>query len=270
MPDITVFIPVYNDITFFPEALSSALEQKNVSVAVLTVDNASTDGTGAYAAEAAEKDSRVEHVQREQNIGMINNFNDGLERIDTPYFLMLCSDDLLLSPDALRKALDVMEKNPRVVSVYCDLKYIDRQRRTLMTRRFPRLEGFDAESTLKKSIRTSRNQFGIPLLHRTAACEGLRYHEDLPYTADVNLSAEIAKHGDVYHIPEILIGNRYTGENATGSLHLGVRKQLLQIAEIHGIRLSWSDRVTSLASQYTTAIAKTVFLGLANLRRRRE
>ena len=58
-PDVQVFIPVFNDLDYLPEALTSVLRQRNVRLEVVVSDNASTDGTYEYAQRAAEQDPRI-------------------------------------------------------------------------------------------------------------------------------------------------------------------------------------------------------------------
>lgn len=269
MAYITIFIPVYNDIRYLPKALASAMAQQGVALKILVCDNASTDGTSEIIAKSAAEDPRIEHVLRPENIGMIANFNLGLVQIKTPYFMLLCSDDVLLSNDAMQKALTVMQAAPASASVYCDMAYIDGLGKTIAKRRFRRREVFDVKTTLRAALRTNRNQFGIPLLNRRATFDDIEYPREFPYAADVYVAVQSARHGSLHHIPEILIGNRFTGANATGELHRDVRPQLIAIAKAGGLEVTVLDRVLSLISFYAVSAAKAVFLRLASWRARR-
>src|SRR5438105_745807 len=131
---IQVYIPVYNDISFLPDAVASVLMQRDVDVGVIVSDNASTDGTSEWLANAALSEPRLVVHRNRENVGMMNNINRLRELVTADYYMFLCSDDRLGAPDALSSALRAMKDAPDVVSVYCDILYIDGLSRTLATR----------------------------------------------------------------------------------------------------------------------------------------
>lgn len=215
VPTIQVFIPVFNDIHYFPRALSSVLSQEGVELQVIVSDNASTDGTYEYACQAAVSDPRIIVHRNPRNIGMIGNLNKFAVYVTCDYYMLLCSDDMLGSPTALRRAQTILEADSETVSVYCDLIYIDGDDRKVLSRRFRPTGLFDADATLRDSICSSRNLFGIPLLSRRSASQDLRYPEHMNYVADVYFSALQGKRGRLFHLAEPLILNRYTSHNMT-------------------------------------------------------
>lgn len=265
-PEVQVFIPVFNDLDYFPEALNSALRQKNVRLEVVISDNASSDGTYEYAQRAAEQDQRIKLHRNDTNIGLIGNLNRFADLVSAPFYMILCSDDVLLSTSALQKAVDVMTHNSSVVSVYCDLEYIDGKSRRLGTRHFGRDGCFDGAKTLRQSITAQRNLFGIPLLNRTKACRDLRYPQELTYTSDVFVSAKLASLGALYHIPELLIGNRYTGRNATSALLGKTWPQFQRITDLFNVALDTRESLISGVNRYYVPLAKTLFLIWARVR----
>lgn len=264
LPEVQVFIPVYNG-EYIQDALRSVLAQRDVNLEVVVVDNSSTDASYEHVRAIAALDPRVVARQHDENIGMIPNFNACVKAATAPFFMLLCSDDVFYNDRALFLALQVA-KDPNVVSVYSDLQYIDGNGRKLSTRRFRRQGLFDAEDTMRSAIRTNRNTFGIPLLHRTSALAGLEYPEDFPYSADVFLSYAVAQRGLVYHIPKLLIGNRFTGENATAVLLQRTRRELLAQAKRSGFPLSRTDRILSGASFLPIVVLKKVFLKVSKWR----
>ncbi len=56
-------------------------------------------------------DARVHYFCHPHNIGMIANFSYAIESVQTPYFSMLCDDDLLL-PKFYEIALACFKTNP--------------------------------------------------------------------------------------------------------------------------------------------------------------
>jgi glycosyltransferase involved in cell wall biosynthesis len=265
---IQVFIPVYNDIRFLPDAVASVLKQQDVDVEVIVSDNVSTDGTWEWLTNAALREPRLVIHRNRENIGMMKNINRIPELVTADYYMFLCSDDRLGAPDALSSALKVMTNAPDVVSVYCDMCYIDAQGKTLVTRRFGRAGRFEAASTVKASIISGRNLFGIPLLQRRSAAADIVYPHHLTYLADVYHATKCAEHGSLFHIPRQLIHNRYSGSNATGKLYRLTLLQFDWLAGELGIKLSRTERMLQKLQTQKALLGKAVFMRYATWRSR--
>lgn len=265
---IQVYIPVYNDISFLPDAVASVLMQRDVDVEIIVSDNASTDGTSEWLANAASSEPRLVFHRNRENLGMMSNINRLRELITADYYMLLCSDDSLGTPDALSSALSVMQDAPDVVSVYSDMLYIDGLGKRLAARRFSRAGRFDAHSTLKASIIAGRNLFGIPLLHRRSAAATIAYPDRFTYVADVYHSAKCAGHGSLFHLPRQLVHNRYSGGNATGKLYKLSLLQFNALADEFGIKLSRAERMLQRLQTHKTVLSKAAFLRYAGWRSR--
>lgn len=266
---IQVYIPVYNDISFLPDAVSSVLAQRDVDVEVIVSDNASTDGTSEWLESASSREPRLIVHRNRENRGLMYNINRFGELITAEYYMLLCSDDRLGAPDALGAALAVMKDAPKVVSVYSDLVYIDRHGRKLATRRFGRMGCFDLLPTLRASIISGRNLFGIPLLHRRSVGVAVDYPAELTYIADVYHSAKCAEQGLLFHLPRPLIHNRYSGGNATSGLYDQSLRQFDMLAKHFGIELSRTERIQQKLQTHKTVLSKAAFLRYASWRSRR-
>jgi glycosyltransferase involved in cell wall biosynthesis len=267
-PKIQVYIPVYNDISFLPDAVDSVLTQQDVDVEIIVSDNASTDGTSEWLEQAELRDSRIMVHRNSENLGMLTNINRFRDLVTAEFYILLCSDDRLGAPDALSSALKVMLEHPDVVSVYADMLYIDRFGRGLAARHFGRDGRFAGVPVLKASIVSGRNLFGIPLLHRRVVGTTISYPEAMTYVADVYHSAKCADHGALFHLPKSLIHNRFSGVNATGDLY---RQSLLQfgmLADDFGIRLTLTERILQKIWINKTVLSKAVFLRYAEFRSR--
>jgi glycosyltransferase involved in cell wall biosynthesis len=265
---IQVYIPVYNDIRFLPDAVASVLAQRDVDVEVVVSDNASTDGTSEWLAQAASTEPRIVMHRNPQNLGLMANLNRFRALITSDYYMLLCSDDRLGSPDSLSSALQVMKQCPDVVSVYADMLYIDGLGRGITARSFGRSGRFDAAAVLRGSIISGRNLFGIPLLHRRSAGMEIAYPDAMTYVADVYHSARCADHGTLFHLPRKLIHNRFSGANATGQLYRTTLRQFDLLAEDFGIKLSAAERMLQRIQTNKTVLAKAAFLRYVGWRSR--
>lgn len=116
-PTVSVVIPCYNYGHYLADAVASALDQSEVDVDVLIVDDASTDDSAEVALEIARSEPRVDVLLHEENRGHIRTYNDGLAKVTGDYVTLLSADDLV-APDALSRAVALMERHPRVGLVY--------------------------------------------------------------------------------------------------------------------------------------------------------
>jgi glycosyltransferase involved in cell wall biosynthesis len=97
-------------------AIRSALDQTCRDVRVVVYDNASLDGTEPLVRALAERDSRVEYYRHPRNIGGAANIAFGMARVATPFFSILCDDDVLL-PRFYEIALREFERFPPAMFV---------------------------------------------------------------------------------------------------------------------------------------------------------
>lgn len=92
---ITVVIPCYNRAHLIKTAIQSVLRQKTKQPwKLLIVDDASTDQSVATIQRYVD-DKCIQLIQMKQNKGISEVMNIALERVDTPYFIQLDSDDYL-------------------------------------------------------------------------------------------------------------------------------------------------------------------------------
>ena len=111
--DITVVIPTFNRRDRLQKAVESVLQEDRVRILLHIFDNASTDGTEAFARDLMARDARVLYTRNAANVGATGNYVLALGSIATPYFVPLADDDWLL-PDFLFDAYRIAEEHPRI------------------------------------------------------------------------------------------------------------------------------------------------------------
>lgn len=121
IPDISVIIPAYNIETYITRAINSALEQKNVTLEVIVIDDASTDNTYQCAMEI--EDPRLTVLRLENNVGASKARNVGLAQAKGHWIAVLDGDDVIvqnrfarLKKCAEERGADIVVDNLRVVS----------------------------------------------------------------------------------------------------------------------------------------------------------
>lgn len=116
-PLVSVGFPVFNEEEHLPRALDSILGQDYEHLEVIVCDNASTDRTVEIAREYERRDPRVTLHRNERNEGSVANFNRCFELASGPYFTWASGHDERL-PAAIRRCVEVLEEDPRVVLCY--------------------------------------------------------------------------------------------------------------------------------------------------------
>lgn len=112
-PDVTVYIPTYNRANFLEECLSALLDQglpTNEYIVAIS-DNASCDDT-AQVVELFRERLQIQYHRRSSTISALENINGVSEYVETPYFSVLCDDDLLV-PGQLGRAMNCLRSHPK-------------------------------------------------------------------------------------------------------------------------------------------------------------
>lgn len=261
-PDITVVIPVRNGERFIGEAIDSVLKQTFSRWTLVVSDNKSSDGTRAEVGRYL-SDGRVRLLESSEDAGMAGNFNKCLDSVETKYYILLCHDDFLFAPGALQTAYDILEQHPEVAALYSDLMFVTADRSPIVTRRYRRSGVLNSAALARRSILETRNLFGIPLLVRAAEIRGLRYDPALSLALDLDLSIRLSRKGAAFHVPQVLIGNRYHGANQTGNLLPRLLEEMTYIADKNGIELKPRHRALMRVSGYVTSLLRQAFLWYA-------
>ena len=101
-PLCSIVIPAYNCEDTIEEALRSAMDQTLGEIEILVVDDASTDETGERVRHLAAKDSRIRLLHNEENRGVAESRNRGVDAARADWVAFLDGDDAWL-PQKLEK-----------------------------------------------------------------------------------------------------------------------------------------------------------------------
>lgn len=115
----SVIIPVYNSKEYLDECLNSVINQSCSDFEIIIVDDGSTDGTGAFCDNYAERDNRIKVIHKE-NGGASSARNVGLDNSKGEYIIFLDSDDYWSDRNAL-KEIDktIYDKDADIVVFGC-------------------------------------------------------------------------------------------------------------------------------------------------------
>lgn len=110
---VTIGIPTFNRCEQLRRAVDSARAQDYGPFEVVICDNASHDGTSAFAQEVAGSDAMVRYIRHPQNLGPIANFESALCAARGEYFMWLADDDWI-EPNYVSECVKAIEADPRV------------------------------------------------------------------------------------------------------------------------------------------------------------
>jgi len=111
MTCVDVIVPCYRYGHYLKQCVDSVLNQRGVEVRVLVIDDCSPDNTAEIARSLSLADPRVTFRRHTVNQGHIATYNEGIDWISSPYYLLLSADDYLL-PGALRRSSDFLKAHP--------------------------------------------------------------------------------------------------------------------------------------------------------------
>ncbi|MBI4673967.1 MAG: glycosyltransferase [Chloroflexi bacterium] len=121
-PLASIIIPCYNATRFMRDALDSALAQDYAALEIIVVNDGSTDDfeTGI----AAYRDHPRVKIVSQENRGLSAARNRGIREAHGEYLKFLDADDWL-AKDALSKQVAVLQTQPALGFVYCDVIHVD-------------------------------------------------------------------------------------------------------------------------------------------------
>lgn len=125
IPLLTVFIATYNRAGYLPAAIEAVLNQTYKNFKLIVLDNASTDNTSDIVKKYT--DPRLSYIRNSENIGGVGNGNKAIDMADTKYFIILHDDDYA-APDMLEKEIAVLEADPEIVMVSCNMFLVKNDR----------------------------------------------------------------------------------------------------------------------------------------------
>lgn len=108
-PLVTVLMPVYNAEKFLSASIDSILEQSFKDFELLIINDGSKDKTEKIIKSFS--DTRIRYVLNDQNMGMADTLNLGIQLAKGKYIARMDADDISL-PERLKKQVTFMESHP--------------------------------------------------------------------------------------------------------------------------------------------------------------
>jgi glycosyltransferase involved in cell wall biosynthesis len=221
MAKVDIVIPCYNYGRFLKPCVDSVLSQSISDMRVMIIDDSSSDNSRAVAESLAMADRRVSVISHANNIGHIRTYNEGIEWLDSDYFMLLSADDLLV-PGSLERACRVMDDNSDVVLTHG--KGIEWYDGTPFPTEINSGDGsWSRHDLLREMCANAANGVVTPTaIVRTSTQKSIGCYEiDLPHSADMAMWLKFAAKGSVAHINTVQAIYRRHSTNMSASYYAG-------------------------------------------------
>ncbi|ACK68498.1 glycosyl transferase family 2 [Gloeothece citriformis PCC 7424] len=114
---VSILIPTYQGEKFLSETLDSALSQTYPNLEIIISDDGSTDKTLDIAKSYQEKTSIPFTLLAHENMGMVNNWNNCIDKANGKYLKFLFQDDII-APDCIEEMVNLAEQDPEMGLVF--------------------------------------------------------------------------------------------------------------------------------------------------------
>jgi glycosyltransferase involved in cell wall biosynthesis len=211
-PQVSVVIPAYNRAATIAAAIESVLRQTWGDFELIVVDDASTDGTRAAAAEV--QDPRVRLIANPRNMGAAAARNAGVAEARGTWVAFQDSDDEWL-PGKLEKQMARLAANPDFVGAYCGLLTVGgldaRPGERTALRYVPDPSVKPAEGDILEPL-LERNMISTQtLVVRRDVFEELGgFDATLPAIEDWDFALRLAHRGPIAFVDEPLVHQRFS------------------------------------------------------------
>lgn len=229
MPKVSVLLPNYNNAPYLKEAIDSILNQTFTDFEFIIVDDGSTDNSieiiNSY------DDLRIILILKEENSGIVDTLNRGLENAKGEYLVRMDGDDISF-PDRIEKLVYFLDENPEIGVCSSSLKNVGL---------IDEIWTDDSDPSINKA----KVLFGNPLGHPTSVFRlnmlkenNIRYKNGYPFIEDYKLFSDLNSITLFSSVPDVLyqyrrlphtstIANSDTLQERIKLVHVEVLNQLL-------------------------------------------
>lgn len=203
-------MPVYNAEKYLAEAIDSILQQTFEDFEFLIIDDGSSDRSVAIV--QSYTDPRIRFVQNEQNMGISETLNKGIQLSAADYIARMDADDISY-PERLEKQMVYMLAHPSCAMVSSLVRVIAEDGQ------FVRQDAFESAYFYYNLTFICWIYHPTVLYRKSAVTEVGMYA--VPYAEDFELFWQLSRKFAFYNLPEVLLDYRVTKQ----SLHQVLKKK---------------------------------------------
>ena len=238
-PLVSVLMPVYKTAPYLREAMDSILTQTFTDFELIVLDDCSPDNAEDVLSEY--NDSRIVRYKGENNQGLANVLNIGIEMARGKYIARMDSDDISL-PDRLRSQVDYLDCHPDIDLCSCGMQLFGDNN-----------DVWIRESEPEKVKITAA--FFSPILHASSVwrrtvfeSHHLRFRQEMVPSEDYDLWTRALLDGlRLVNMPEVLYQYRIHNDQASGQTELiKTKNREVQLAYLKAALPSLSQKAINV------------------------
>ena len=226
-PIVSVLIPTFNRLKYFPKALASVLNQSYGNLQVIVINDGGQDVSDIV---DSFYDSRIVFINRRENFGKAHSLNEALERAEGKYVAYLDDDDIFY-PYHIETLVETLENRTDCMAAYSDLYKV-----------YCKVSQDGSRLVLSKTVEVSRDYdrffmlhfnhvLHVSLMHRRDLLDKTGpYNEDLNVLIDWDMTRRLAFFTDFYHVYKIT-GEYYHPMGESDRISVQQRKNKLNYAK---------------------------------------
>jgi len=220
MPKVTVLMPTYNVAPWVEEAIRSVLAQTYTDFTLLVLDDCSSDNTLEVVRSI--NDPRIRIVAGENNLGLADNLNRGLELSDTEYCARMDGDDIA-EPTWLETGVKVLDAHSEIGICSFGFQFFGTKHSVV---RFPE------ENEASKAQMLFGCTVIVPVFRRSVMIDnGLRYRTETFPAEDYDMWSRCYRVTQVYNVQQTMFHYRMHESQITTS------RRLAQMEKANIVRL---------------------------------
>lgn len=208
-PMVSFVVPCYKLAHFLSDCVHSILAQTCGDFEVLIMDDCSPDNTSEVA--RSFRDSRVQYVRNESNLGNLRNYNKGIGLSRGKYVWLISADDRLRRDYVLERYLGVMETHPRIGYCFCaGMGLVDGKETSILQSYYygDRDTIFDGRIFLARLLDSHGIVSPAVMVRRECYEKVSLFPLDLPHQGDMYLWCKWALRYDVAYFAEPMVNYR--------------------------------------------------------------
>jgi glycosyltransferase involved in cell wall biosynthesis len=197
-------MPVRNAMPYLDSAVASILGQSHAEFEFVILDDGSTDGSDARAAEWAARDPRIVVARSQHSAGLVTSGNHAVALASGDLVARMDADDIA-DPRRLERQLAVFAEYDDAVLVGCNWDGIDARGRTVRAQ----------VAAMLTSKRLSAPFCHGSIMFRRSAFERIGgYRPQCEYWEDTDFYYRMAQQGRVLVLPDLLYHYRFSASSA--------------------------------------------------------
>lgn len=223
MKKVSIILASYNRAHMVEEAIMSCLNQTYKNIELIVIDDSSSDNSPQVIQKLCQKDKRIKLIENKTNKKLPASLNIAFNSASGDY-LTWTSDDNLYDKDAIKKMVELLEKDTNIGLVYTDYTTINSSGQ--------KIARIYQEPPEYLPIRYC---IGPCFLYRSEVAKEVgKYNEDLALIEDYEFFLRMGLKTQISHIPKSYYLYRIHPGSLTATRKKEIRKAKLFIKEKYG------------------------------------